>query len=98
MVAILFIASRFPFDYISPNNTTHQTDQYRKGTCQGQGIGAIEAFEYENARRDFVGITEKIENQYVRPLLKVYTRDPRGIFPCIDGFTVNPAVQCDIQV
>ena len=29
-----------------------------------QGIGAIEAFEYENARSDLVAITEKNEKQY----------------------------------
>ena len=57
-----------------------------------------EAFKYKNARRDFVAITEKNEKQYVRLQLKVYTRDPRGIPPCIDGFTDTPAVQCDVQV
>ena len=65
---------------------------------KAKGIGAIEAFEYENARNDFVAITEKNEKQYVRLHKTKYFRDPSGIFPCIDGFTDNPAVQCNVQV
>ena len=58
----------------------------------------IEAFEYENARSDFVANTEKNEKQYVRLHTAKYFRDPRGIFPSIDGFTDNPTVQCNVQV
>ena len=39
-----------------------QTERNRK---EYQEIGAIEAFEYENARSDVVAITEKNEKQYV---------------------------------
>ena len=39
-----------------------QTERNRK---EYQGIGAIEAFVYENARSDVVAITEKNEKQYV---------------------------------
>ena len=72
-----------------------QTEQNRK---EYQGIGAIAAFEYENARDDFVAITEKNENQYVILYTAKYFKDPRGISHCIDGFTDNPAVQCNYQV
>ena len=51
-------------------------------------IGAIEAFECENARSDFVAITEKNEKQYIRLHTVKYLRGPRGIFPCIDSFNV----------
>ena len=66
-----------------------QQEQNRK---EYQGTGAIEVFEYENARSDFVAITEKNEKQYVRLHTAKYFRDPRGIFPYIDGFTDNIAV------
>ena len=36
-----------------------------------QGIGAIKVFEYENERTDFIAITEKNENQYVRIQLSI---------------------------
>ena len=53
---------------------------------------------YENARSDFVAITEKNGEQYVRLRLSRYTRDPKGIFLFIDGFTDERVVQCDVQV
>ena len=62
-----------------------------------RGTGAIEAFEYENARIDSAAITEKNEKQYFRQQLSI-SRNPRGIFPCTDDFTDNPAVQCDVRM
>ena len=54
----LFYSLLYSFNLIiSPNNII-QTNQIRKD-YQGHGIGAIEAFECENARRDFTVITEK---------------------------------------
>ena len=41
----LFIPSQFPFDYISHYNDGANRKWY-------QGIGSIEAFEYENTRSD----------------------------------------------
>ena len=72
-----------------------QTEQNRK---EYQGIGAIAAFEYENARDDFVAVTKKNESQYVILYAAKYFKDPRDISPGIDGFTDNPAVQCNVQV
>ena len=44
-----------------------------------QGITAIEIFEYENTRSDFVVITEKNEKQYVR--LQLSIPGTKGVFP-----------------
>ena len=63
---------------ISLNNII-QTKQNQK---KYHRINAIEAFEHENARRDFIAVIEK-DGKY---------------FPCIDGFTDNQAVQCEVQV
>ena len=59
--------------------------QTEENENENQGIWAVETFKYENTRSDFVAITRK-------------TKDPRGILACIDGFTDEPVVQCDVQV
>ena len=61
-------------------------------------IASQSPFDYKNPRLDFVAFTEKSKKQFVRLQVKVYTRDPRSIFPCIDGFTDNQAVPCDVYL
>ena len=59
-------------------------------------IASQSPFDYKNPRLDLVAFTEKSEKPFVRLQVKVYTRDTRSIFPCIDGFTDNQAVPCDV--
>ena len=46
------------------------------GKSRCQGTGSIEALKYENARNDFIVITEKNEKQYVRLHAAKYFREP----------------------
>ena len=55
-----------------------QTEQTGRSTKE---LEPDESFECENARGDFVAITEKNKKQFFRLQLKIYTGDPRGGFP-----------------
>ena len=55
-----------------------QTVQNRK---EYQGIGAIEAFEYENARSDFVATTDKNEKTICQTTYSYVFQGPKGHFP-----------------
>ena len=45
---------------------------------------------YENARSHFVA---KMKSN-----MSDHSQGPNAHFPCIDGFTDEPVVQCDVQV
>ena len=61
-MATLVVINRFMISIIPPNNIL-QIEQNGK---ECEGTGAIEAFDYENARNDFVTIIEENGKQYVR--------------------------------
>ena len=81
---------------ISPNNTDRSKQEGKE--YQGQGIGAIEAFKYENARHEWLCCIYWEKWKAVCQTTAEYTRDPRGIFTCSSSFTDSAAVQFDVQV
>ena len=61
----------------------HNLKETEQNWKEYQGFGEIVAFEYKNARSDFVAVTEKDEEQYIYIYIYIYTKDSHMILiPC----------------
>ena len=94
----LFIASLFPFDFITSNIMTEQ-----KGK-ECRGIRVMETFEYENTRNDFKCCNYREKWKLICQTTAKYTiPGTQGAFsdkviPDIDDFIDEPEAQCNVQV
>ena len=88
-MATLVVINRFMISIIPPNNIL-QIEQNGK---ECEGTGAIEAFDYENARNDFVTIIEENGKQYVR--LQLNLIGIQGVLsPVLMGQQFNAMLKC----